>query len=220
MSLQGRFEENEVLNCLKLCAADKAPGPDGYTMGFFIKCRDIPGLSRRNLDLNAKLLSGQREPHNYSESHCDAVVRILQYRKPAPGKGLLFEDQGNEHIIGYTDVDWAGSPSDRRSTSEYCVLVGGNLVSWKKYVHILTRLFTKRTPAHAAFPKKVPPKLKGKFYRVVVRLTLLYGAQCWALKNSHVQKMDVVKKRMLSWMCGHIKSNKIRNEDIQDIVGV
>ncbi|WMV58897.1 hypothetical protein MTR67_052282, partial [Solanum verrucosum] len=41
MSLQGRFEENEVLNCLKLCAADKAPGLDGYTMGFFIKCWDV-----------------------------------------------------------------------------------------------------------------------------------------------------------------------------------
>ncbi|WMV46111.1 hypothetical protein MTR67_039496 [Solanum verrucosum] len=41
MSLQGIFEDNEVLNCLKLCAADKAPGPDGYTMGFFIKCWDV-----------------------------------------------------------------------------------------------------------------------------------------------------------------------------------
>ncbi|KAH0658710.1 hypothetical protein KY289_027458 [Solanum tuberosum] len=41
MALQGRFEENEVLTCLKLCAADKAPGPDGFTMGFFIKCWEI-----------------------------------------------------------------------------------------------------------------------------------------------------------------------------------
>ena len=65
------------------------------------------------------------------DSHWEAVVRILRYIKSAPGKGLLFEDQGHEHIIGYTDADWAGSPSDRRSTSGYCVLVGGNLVSWK-----------------------------------------------------------------------------------------
>ncbi|XP_015168103.1 uncharacterized mitochondrial protein AtMg00240-like [Solanum tuberosum] len=59
------------------------------------------------------------------DSHWEAVVRILRYIKSAPGKGLLFEDQGHEHIIGYTDADWAGSPSDRRSTSGYCVLVGG-----------------------------------------------------------------------------------------------
>ncbi|XP_075080435.1 secreted RxLR effector protein 161-like [Nicotiana tabacum] len=65
------------------------------------------------------------------DSHWDAVIRILRYIKPTPGKGLLFEDRGHEHIVGYTDVDSAVSPSDRRSTSRYCVLVGGHLVSWK-----------------------------------------------------------------------------------------
>ncbi|KAF3678671.1 hypothetical protein FXO38_03136 [Capsicum annuum] len=38
--------------------------------------------------------------------------------------------------------------------------------------------------------KKVPPKLKGKFYRVVVRPALLYGAECWPVKNSHIQKNE------------------------------
>ncbi|KAF3666982.1 hypothetical protein FXO37_10260 [Capsicum annuum] len=58
------------------------------------------------------------------DSHWDVVVRILRYIKSSPGKGLLFEDRSHEHIIGYTDADWAGSPSDRCSTSGYCVLVG------------------------------------------------------------------------------------------------
>ncbi|XP_019256318.1 PREDICTED: uncharacterized protein LOC109234708, partial [Nicotiana attenuata] len=65
------------------------------------------------------------------DSHWDAVVRILRYIKSAPGKGLLFEDRGHEQIVGYSDADWEESPSDRRSTSGYCVLVGGNLVYWK-----------------------------------------------------------------------------------------
>ena len=33
--LQREFEEQEVLVCLKMCAMDKALGPDGYTMVFF-----------------------------------------------------------------------------------------------------------------------------------------------------------------------------------------
>ena len=40
------------------------------------------------------------------DSHWDAVIRILRYIKSAPGKGLLFEDQGHDHIPGYTDADW------------------------------------------------------------------------------------------------------------------
>ncbi|KAG5620749.1 hypothetical protein H5410_005967 [Solanum commersonii] len=68
--------------------------------------------------------------------------------------------------------------------------------------------------------KKIPSRLKGKFYRVVVRSALLYGAECWPVKNTHVQKMHVAEMRMLRWMCGHTRSDKIRNEVILRRCGV
>nr|XP_016501018.1 PREDICTED: uncharacterized protein LOC107819426 [Nicotiana tabacum] len=68
--------------------------------------------------------------------------------------------------------------------------------------------------------KKVPSILKGTFYRVVVRPAMLYGVECWPVKNSHIQKMKVAEMRMLRWMCGHTRMDKIRNEDIQEKVGV
>ena len=43
---------------------------------------------------------------------------------------MLYENRGHTQIVGYSDVDWAGSPTDRRSTSGYCVFIGGNLISW------------------------------------------------------------------------------------------
>ncbi|XP_070024846.1 uncharacterized protein [Nicotiana sylvestris] len=68
--------------------------------------------------------------------------------------------------------------------------------------------------------KKVPLELKGKFYRAVARPTILYGAECWPVKNSHIQKMKVAEMRMLRWMCGHTRLDKVRNEDIRVKVGM
>ncbi|GJW11582.1 ribonuclease H-like domain-containing protein [Tanacetum coccineum] len=33
-------------------------------------------------------------------------------------------------LVAYSDVDWAGCPTTRRSTSGYCVFLGNNLLSW------------------------------------------------------------------------------------------
>ncbi|XP_031276943.1 uncharacterized protein LOC116135386 [Pistacia vera] len=57
------------------------------------------------------------------------AIQILRYIKGTPGKGLLYENRGHTQIVRYSDDNWAGSPSDRRSTSGFCDLVGGNLVS-------------------------------------------------------------------------------------------
>ena len=67
---------------------------------------------------------------------------------------------------------------------------------------------------------RMPLKLKGKFYRMAIRPDMLYGTECWAVKYQHVHKMGVVGMRMLRWMCGHTRKDKIRNEDIRGKVGI
>ena len=48
-----------------------------------------------------------------------------------PGQGVLYENRGHTQIVGYSATDWAGSPTNRCSTSGYCVFIGGNFISWK-----------------------------------------------------------------------------------------
>ncbi|EXB61547.1 Serine/threonine-protein kinase TOR [Morus notabilis] len=69
--------------------------------------------------------------HSPREEHLQAVYRILRYLKSTPGKGRLFEKHGQKTIEAYTDADWAGSVTDRRSTFVYCTYVWGNLVAWR-----------------------------------------------------------------------------------------
>jgi hypothetical protein len=38
--------------------------------------------------------------------------------------------------------------------------------------------------------KKVPQRLKGKFYRMAIRPAMLYGAECWPTKRRHVQQLS------------------------------
>ncbi|KAK2992477.1 hypothetical protein RJ640_011616 [Escallonia rubra] len=63
--------------------------------------------------------------------HWAALEQILCYLKGAPGLGLLYSNHGHSYIECFSDADWAGSKLDRKSTTGYCVFVGGNLVSWK-----------------------------------------------------------------------------------------
>ncbi|KAL6512233.1 hypothetical protein OROHE_019845 [Orobanche hederae] len=66
----------------------------------------------------------------------------------------------------------------------------------------------------------MPHRLKGKFYRTAIMPALLYGTECWAVKQCHVQKMNVAQMRMLRWMCGHTKKDRLRNEVIREKVRV
>ena len=64
--------------------------------------------------------------HCPSEDHMDAVIRILHYLKSSPGKGLTLLKNGHLNVAGYTDADWAGNITDRKSIAGYFTFVGGD----------------------------------------------------------------------------------------------
>ncbi|XP_043805309.1 secreted RxLR effector protein 161-like [Manihot esculenta] len=63
--------------------------------------------------------------------HWTALEQILCYLKWTLRLGILYRDYGHIALECFSDADWAGFKSDRRSTICYCVFIGGNLVSWK-----------------------------------------------------------------------------------------
>ncbi|XP_070004359.1 uncharacterized protein [Nicotiana sylvestris] len=86
----------------------------------------------------------------------------------------------------------------RESFKYYGSIIQGNEEIDKDDTHrIGTEWMKWRLASGVLCDKNVPPKLKGKFYRVVVRLTMLYGAECCPVKISHIQKMKAAEMRML-----------------------
>nr|GEU40482.1 ribonuclease H-like domain-containing protein [Tanacetum cinerariifolium] len=64
------------------------------------------------------------------EPHFSALKRILRYVFGTLDYGLLLFFSSTTDLVAYSDADWGGCPTTRRSTSGYCVFLGHNLLSW------------------------------------------------------------------------------------------
>ena len=71
-------------------------------------------------------------------THYAAIMRILRYLKGTLFHGLFYSAQSPLVLCVFSDADWAGDPTDRRSTTSYCFLLGSSLISWKskKQIHV------------------------------------------------------------------------------------
>ncbi|GJW81025.1 ribonuclease H-like domain-containing protein [Tanacetum coccineum] len=56
--------------------------------------------------------------HDPQEPHFSALKRILRYVRGSLDYGLQLFSSSTTYLVAYLDVDWAGCPTTRRSTSE------------------------------------------------------------------------------------------------------
>ncbi|GJY48648.1 ribonuclease H-like domain-containing protein [Tanacetum coccineum] len=90
--------------------------------------------SRTPVDTESKLRDdGDRRVclymHDLREPHFSALKRILRYVRGSLDHELQLFYSSTTSLVAYSDVDWAGCPTTRRSTSGYFVFLGNNLLS-------------------------------------------------------------------------------------------
>ena len=73
----------------------------------------------------SQFMAAPRSPH-YA-----VVLKILRYLKGTIFDGLHFSSHSSLTLQAYSGADWAGDPTDRRSTTRYCFLLGDSLISWR-----------------------------------------------------------------------------------------
>ena len=62
---------------------------------------------------------------------------------------------------------------------------------------------------------KVPLTLKGKVHKAVVRPALTYGLEAAPMKKAQEQRLDVAEMKMLRWMSGVTRMDRIRNNYVR-----
>ena len=62
-------------------------------------------------------------------THYAAVLRIFQYLKGTLFHDLFYSTQSPLVLRAFSDADWAGDLTDRKSTTGYCFLLSSSLIS-------------------------------------------------------------------------------------------
>ncbi|XP_050507071.1 uncharacterized protein LOC126884837 [Diabrotica virgifera virgifera] len=119
------------------------------------------------------------------------------------------ESLDGEIIVKSNSFKYLGSVlQSNEEIDEYaCSRIRAGWMKWKEASGVLC-------------DKKIPMKLKGKFYKTAIRPAMMHGTECWAVKKKEEQRMHVAEMRMLRWMSGVAKKDKIKNEYIRGSLGV
>jgi hypothetical protein len=98
-------------------------------------------LTRPNLSYSVNYMS--QFMHAPAMTHLKMVRRILRYVKGKLNIGLHFSANTSLDLFAFSDADWAGCLTTRRSTTGYYVFMGKNIISWcAKKQHTVSRSST------------------------------------------------------------------------------
>ncbi|XP_059306269.1 uncharacterized mitochondrial protein AtMg00810-like [Lycium ferocissimum] len=90
-------------------------------------------LTKPNITHAVNLASQFMQTPN--SEHFQAVKRIFRYMKETVQLGLRLIAKSPLRLYGFSDADWGGCTTTRRSTTGYSVYLGANCISWASKKH-------------------------------------------------------------------------------------
>ncbi|XP_076894172.1 uncharacterized protein LOC143546373 [Bidens hawaiensis] len=143
-----------------------------------------------------------------AESKQDLNMRLEDWRSALESKGLKISRSKTEYLYcGFggvnddEDVQIAIKGQEVPQSTKFKYL--GSFVQSDGTIdsdvahRVQARWCKWRAATGVLCDKRFPTKLKVKFYRVAIRLAMLYGTDCWAIKKTHMRKLEVAEMRML-----------------------
>jgi hypothetical protein len=99
-----------------------------------------------------------------TDIHLIAAKRILRYLRGTLDHGLHYTP-GPTTLSAFTDVDWAGDPNDRRSTSGLLVFLGHNPITWS----VKKQLTVSRSSTEVEYRALASASVEVRWLRVLLR---------------------------------------------------
>ena len=121
------------------------------------------------------------------------------------------------NLDGNSDINLQGQNLERVNTFKYLgatLAENGDLTAEMTH-RIQTGWQNWKRVSGILCDRRISLRVKGKVYKTVVRPAMMYGAETWAVKKAQEKKLDVAEMRMLRWVSGVAKLDRIRNERIR-----
>ena len=93
-------------------------------------------------DIGFAVSSLSKHMNNPQHQHLVAAKRVLRYLKGTRTTGLQYSGGTDMNLTGYSDADWAGDVTSRRSISGYIFICNGSAISWKSSLQATVALST------------------------------------------------------------------------------
>ena len=152
----------------------------------------------------------------------EAEMKLEMWRRALEERGLKIsrakteymllngEDQGGTITLDTTEVKRAKSFKYLGS----CVSDNGEMDAEVSH-RIQAAWQNWRKTSGVLCDKRFSVKLKGKIYKSVVRPAMIYSCETWPMKRAQERRMEVAEMRMLRWMCGVTRRDRIKNDLIR-----